>query len=74
MAAGYQGEATTPPSPPTTPQEAVTAQDAPSAVSSPVVLSGSVTVRCTASHALDALMRLIDDPEREYTFTVSFES
>lgn len=74
MAAGYQGEATTP---------TIAAHDAAggrdsagcsSAVSSPVVLSESVTVRCTASHALDSLMRLIDDPEREYTFTVSFQS
>lgn len=51
----------------------MTAQEPPTVVSTPSVLAGSVTVRCTASHVLDALLRLIDDPEREYTFTVSFE-
>lgn len=71
MAAGYQG---TPPAPPTASQRPDTAQEAPTVVSTPAVLAGSVTVRCTASHVLDALSRLIDDPEREYTFTVSFES
>lgn len=72
MAAGYQN-ASTPPSPPEAPQEPVTVQEPSLVVPLPVVLSGSVTVRCTASHVLDALLRLIDDPEREYTFTVSFE-
>lgn len=73
MATGYQTESI-PPILPKAPQEAVTAQEPSSVVSPPVVLSGSVTVRCTASHVLDALLRLIDDPEREYTFTVSFEN
>lgn len=71
MEAGYQDA---PPAPPTRPQEPDTAQEPPVVVSPPAVLAGSVTVRCTASHVLDALLRLIDDPEREYTFTVSFES
>lgn len=70
MAGGYQD---TPPAPPTASQEPATAQEPYSVVSTPSLLSGSVTVRCTASHVLDALLRLIDDPEREYTFTVSFE-
>ena len=74
MAAGYQDAANTPPSPLDAPQEAVTAPEPSSVVSAPAVLAGSVTVRCAASHVLDALMRLIDDPEREYTFTVSFEA
>lgn len=73
MAAGYQ-DAPAPPILPTAPQEAVTAQEPSSVVSTPAVLSGSVTVRCTASHVLDALLRLIDDPNREYTFTISFEN
>ena len=71
MAAGYQDAP--PPILPTAPQEAVTAQEPSSVVSTPSVLAGSVTVRCTASHVVDALLRLIDDPECEYTFTVSFE-
>lgn len=73
MAVGYQN-ATTPQILPTAPHEAATAQEPSSVVSTPAVLSGSVTVRCTASHVLDALLRLIDDPSREYTFTVSFEN
>ena len=71
MAEGYQD---TPPAPPTASQEPDTAREPSSVVSTPAVLAGSVTVRCTASHVLDALLRLIDDPEREYTFTVSFEA
>ena len=74
MAAGYQGVATTPPSPPEAPQEPMTAQEPSSVVSPPVVLSGSVTVRCAASQVLDVLLRLIDDPDREYKFTISFEN
>ena len=73
MAVGYQDAANTPPSPPDAQQEAVTVQEPSTVVSTPSVLSGSVTVRCTASHVLDVLLRLIDDPSREYTFTVSFE-
>lgn len=73
MAAGYQ-EAPTPPILPTAPQEAVTVPEPSSVVSTPAVLAGSVTARCTASAVLDVLLRLIDDPSREYTFTVSFES
>ena len=71
MDEGYQD---TPTAPPTASRKPNTAQEPSSAVSTPSVLAGSVTVRCTASHVLDALLRLIDDPEREYTFTVSFES
>lgn len=38
----------------------------------PAILAGSITVRCTASEIKAALLRLIDDPEQEYTFTVNF--
>ena len=72
MAAGYQGAATTPPSPPEAAQEPVTVQEPSLVVSPPVVISGSVTVRCAASHVLDVLLRLVDDPKQEYTFTVQF--
>lgn len=69
MEAGYQD---VPATGNDAPQEATPAQDTPSVESTPAVLAGSVTVRCTASHVLDALKRLIDDPAQEYTFTVSF--
>lgn len=38
----------------------------------PALLAGSITVRATASGMLATLLRLIDDPEQEYTFTVNF--
>lgn len=71
MAAGYQD---TTPAPPTASQKPDTAQEPSVVVSPPAVLAGSVTARCTASHVLDALLRLIDDPDREYKFTISFEN
>ena len=74
MAVGYQDAAGTTTLTPTVSQEPDTAREPSSVVSQPAVLAGSVTVRCTASHVLDALLRMIDDPEREYTFTVGFEN
>lgn len=38
----------------------------------PAILAGSITVRCTASGMLAALLRLLDDPAQTYTFTVNF--
>lgn len=73
LASGYQDEPT-PPVSPTAPQDAVTVLEPSSVVSTPSVLAGSVTARCTASAVLDLLLRLVDNPEREYTFTVSFEN
>lgn len=39
----------------------------------PEIISGSIKVRSTASGMLRALLRLLDDPDAEFTFTVSFE-
>lgn len=75
LASGYQDEPPAVPVSTTAPQNAVTVPEPSSVVvSTPAMLSGSVTARCTASAVLDVLLRLIDDPSREYTFTVSFES
>lgn len=36
------------------------------------ILAGSITIRGKAGDIYDAMLRLIDDPEETYTFTVSF--
>ena len=38
----------------------------------PAILAGSIKVRCTASAMLGALLRVLEDKDREYTFEVSF--
>ena len=38
----------------------------------PEIIAGSFTVRSTRMGLIGAILRLIDDPEREYTFTVNF--
>lgn len=49
-------------------------EDAPQAATepTPALLAGSITVRCTASAMLGALLRVLEDKDREYTFEVSF--
>lgn len=49
-------------------------ENAPQAATEPTsaILAGSITVRTTASGMLAALLRMIDDPDQEYTFTVNF--
>ena len=53
---------------PVEPEDAPVAPYAPHAA----ILAGSITVRCAASEIAEAILRLIDDPEAPYTFTISF--
>ena len=49
-------------------------ENAPQAATEPTpeIFAGSIKVRCTASAMLGALLRILDDPNREYEFEVSF--
>lgn len=52
-------------------------EDAPVAATEPApvepeIIAGSFTVRSTRMGLIGTILRLIDDPEQEYTFTVSF--
>ena len=62
-------EESDPPFIPAEPAEAPAANVAPHTA----VLAGSIKVRCTADAILGALLRILDEPDQEYTFTVSFE-
>ena len=61
-------EAETQAAAPDEPQEAPVAATEPT----PAILAGSIKVRCTAIAMLGALLRILDDPNMEYEFEVSF--